>query len=367
MTEEFDAFLGFDFQSTVLQVLGIVLLGIALEWGLRYAHRRAEREGWIRTSMALRTMFWLPIFWCTLLVALLILEGFSEVSAVRRVGRVLVQSLLVISIAIYLARVMVKWVRLVTSKQAVASSSIFNYLINAFAVLIVLMAVLFTFNVSVPVIILTFLGSTLGLSVALREPLSNLFAGLVLTASGRISPGDFIRLPSGQQGRVTDIEWDVTLIRQLNEGHIIVPNSIMSQAEIINFDWMDSEYVLPVDLGVDYDSDLDQVEHVTIEVADNVLRQIYDGVLLAPSYIWYKSFEDSDIQFTVYLRCRKFGDNQKVKHEFLKQINKRYAQEGIVMPYPTFALQTQNKDELIKGAKPERDTPTHAQDKDING
>jgi len=31
MTEEFDALLGFDFQSTVLQVLGIVLLGIALE------------------------------------------------------------------------------------------------------------------------------------------------------------------------------------------------------------------------------------------------------------------------------------------------------------------------------------------------
>ena len=300
-------------------------------------------------------------------MALSILEGFSEVSAVRQAGRTLVQALLIISIAIVIARVMVKWVRLVTSKQAVASSSIFNYLINGFAVLFVLMAVLYSFKVSVPIIILTFLGSTLGLSVALREPLSNLFAGLVLTASGRVSPGDFIRLPSGKQGRVTDIEWDVTLIRQRNEGHIIVPNSIMTQAEIINFDWMDSEYMLQMDIGVDYESDLDQVERVTIEVADNVIRQFYDGALLAPSYIWYKSLDDSDIQFTVYLRCRKFEDNIRIKHEFLKQINKRYAQEGIVMPYPTFSLQTQSEDELVPGKKPERDTPAGAKDKDIDG
>jgi len=365
MTEEFDALLGFDLQSIVIQILGIVVLGIALEWGVRFAQRRADREGWIRTSMVLRTMFWLPIFWCTLFVALLILEEFSEVSAVRSVGRVMVQALLIISIAVVLARIMVKWVRLVTSKQAVASSSIFNYLINGFAVVIVLMAVLYTLNVSVPIIIVAFLGSTLGLSVALREPLSNLFAGLVLTASGRISPGNFIRLPSGQQGRVMDIEWDVTLIRQLNEGHIIVPNTIMTQAEIINFDWMNSEYVLPVDLGVDYGSDLDQVERVTIEVADNVLRQIYDGVVLAPSYIWYKSFDDSDIRLTVYLRCRNFGDNIKIKHEFLKQINRRYAQEGIVMPFPTFALQPQIDDEPADKGDKKLDTPANANDKDV--
>jgi len=367
MTEEFDALLGFDLLGTAFQVIGIIVLGIALEWGVRFAQRRADHKGWIRTSMVLHALFWLPIFWCMLFVALSILEGFSEVSAARRVGRSLVQALLIISIAFVIARVMVRWVKLMTSKQSLASSSIVNYLINGFAVLIVLMAVLYTFNVSVPIIILTFLGSTLGLSVALREPLSNLFAGLVLTASGRISPGDFIRLPSGKQGRVTDIEWDVTLIRQRNEGHIIVPNSIMTQAEIINFDWMDSEYMLQIDIGVDYESDLDQVERVTIEVADNVIRRFYDGALLAPSYIWYKSLDDSDIQFTVYLRCRKFEDNIRIKHEFLKQINKRYAQEGIVMPYPTFALQTQNEDELIKGAKPERDTPAGAQDKDIDG
>jgi len=368
MTEEFDALLSFDLLSTVLQVLGIVFLGIALEWGVRFAQRRADSKGWTRMSMVLRTMFWLPIFWCTLFVALRILEEFSEVSVIRQVGRSLVQALLIVSIAFVIARIMVKWVRLLTSKQALASSSIFNYLINGFAVLIVLMAVLYTLKVSIPVIIVTFLGSTLGLSFALREPLSNLFAGLVLTASGRVSPGDFIRLPSGQQGRVVDIEWDITLIRQLNEGHIIVPNSIMTQAEIINFDWMNSEYVLPVDLGVEYGSDLDQVERVTIEVADDVLRQVGDGVLLAPSYIWYKSFGDSDIQFTVYLRCREFGDNPKVKHEFLKQIDKRYAQEEIVMPYPTFALQMQAEDELINNSRNiEPDTHAGAKDKDSKG
>ena len=346
MTEEFDALQGFDLITTLILVLGIVLLGIAIELGLRYTRRWTENRGWLRTSVILQAFSWQPVLWCILYAVSVILVSFSEVSEIRQVGQGLVQSLLLISITIVFVRILIGWVKMLTAKRASASSSIVNYLINGVAILIVVMVVLYTLQVSVTLILVTVLGSTLGLSFALREPLSNLFAGLVLTASQRFSPGDYIRLPSGEKGRVLDIEWDVTLIHQVKGSEIIMPNSLMTQAEIINFDHPNSEFLQEVNVGVSYDSDLDHVEAVTIEVADEVIRKINSGELVAPSYIRYKSFSDSDIKLTVYLHCPDFGDRIRVQHEFIKQLHKRYAQEGIDMPYPTLELHTSSDNQI---------------------
>ena len=131
--------------------------------------------------------------------------------------------------------------------------------------LIVILVILNALGVSVTLIAAAILGSIIWLSFVLREPISNLFAGFVLTASQRLSPGDYIRLPSGAEGWVVDIEWDVTVIRKFDESQIIMPNSMMRDAEIVNFDRPSSEYLLQMDVGVSYDSDLAHVERVTLE------------------------------------------------------------------------------------------------------
>lgn len=344
MTEEFDALQGFDIFSTTTLVIGALVLGVVLEWGLRFAKRWTGSKGWSLTSVILQAFYWQPLFWCVLVAASAILASFSEFSATRQVGRGVIWALLLISITIVFVRIMTGWVKILVDRRSSVSASIVNYLINGVAVLIVLLVVLYILNVSVPLIVAALLGSMLGLSFALREPLSNLFAGLVLTASQRLAPGDFIRLPSGEKGQVKDIQWDVTLIHQIRGSQIIMPNSQMTQAEIINFDRPNTEFLLEVNVGVSYDSDLDRVEAVTIEVADDVLRRVHGGVLLAPSYTRYKTFGDSDIGFTVYLRCKDFVDRILVQHEFIKQLHKRYAQEGIEMPFPTLRLHSSNEE-----------------------
>lgn len=351
MTEEFDALQGFDLLGTIILVLGIILLGIALEFGLRLIRRWTESKDWLRTGVILQAFYWQPIFWCALYAVSIILISFSEVSVIRQVGQGLVQSLLLISITIVFVRILTGWVKMLTAQRASASSSIVNYLINGAAILIVAIVVLYTLQVSVTLILITVFGSTLGLSFALREPLSNLFAGLILTASQRLTPGDFIRLPSGEKGRVVDIQWDVTLIHQERDSEIIMPNSLMTQAEIINFDRPDSEFWEEVKVGVSYDSDLDQVELVTIEVADEVIRQVNDGNLVAPSYLRYKQFGDSDIKFTVFLRCPNFSDRHQIKHEFINQLHKRYALEGIEMPFPTLELHATSENHITNRQK----------------
>jgi small-conductance mechanosensitive channel len=345
MTEEFDALLSFNPTNTIYLIIGILILGIVLELVLRFIERWAISKNRSLAGVILRSLHWQPLLWCVLFAIFLILASFSEVSVERQRGLEILWSLLLISVTIVGVRIMTGWVRLLTAQKPSASVSVLNYLVNTVAIVIVVMVILFTLNIPTPLLIITFLGSTLGLSLALREPLANLFAGVVLTVSQRLSPGDYVRLPSGEEGRVIDIEWDVTSIQQLSKSQIIVPNSFLTKAELINFDHPSSEYELKVQFGVSYDSDLEHVEQVTTQVADNVLRSIEDGSLAAPSYIRFKSFDDSDIKLAVYLRCQNFADRNRVKHEFIKQIHNRYKLEGIEMPFPVLELHSPSKNQ----------------------
>jgi small-conductance mechanosensitive channel len=319
----------------------VLLLGIVLELVLRFLERRAVSKERRLVGVFLNALHWQPLFWCVWYLVMLLLANLSDVSIARQRGLDILWSILLISITIVAVRIMTGWVRLLTAQKPSASVSVLNYLVNGAAVVIVVIVILYTLNVPTPLLFITFLGSTLGLSLALREPLSNLFAGVVLTVSQRLSPGDNVRLASGEMGRVEDIEWDVTSIRQMNETQqIIVPNSFLTKAEIINFDHPSSEFMLKVQVGVSYDSDLEKVERVTLQVADKVLRDVGDGSLAAPSYLRYKSFAESDIKFAVYLRCQNYAERNLIKHEFIKQLHQRYQVEGIEMPFPALELHT---------------------------
>lgn len=352
MTEEFDALLRFDPLRAIAFAVGVLLLGIVLELVLRYLERRAVSKKRYRTGVVLSALHWQPLFWCAWYVVFLILTSFSDVSVERQRGLDILWSLLLISITIIAVRIMTGWVKMISAQKPSASVSVLTYLVNGVAIVIVVMVVLYALNIPTPLLAITFLGSTLGLSLALREPISNLFAGVVLTVSQRLNPGDFVRLPSGEEGRVMDIEWDVTSIRQASDSQIIVPNSFLTKAEIINFDRPSSEYELKIQVGVSYDSDLEKVERVTIQVADQVLREVGDGSLIAPSYIRYKSFDESDIKLAVYLRCQNFAERNKVRHEFIKQLHSRYQVEGIVMPFPALELHSPSESNLKTSSFP---------------
>ncbi|MEZ5320189.1 MAG: mechanosensitive ion channel family protein [Vicinamibacterales bacterium] len=116
--------------------------------------------------------------------------------------------------------------------------------------------------------ILTALGvGGLAVALALQEPLSNLFAGLFISLAGQIRVGDYIKLQSGEEGYVIDLDWRATRVRMLANNVIIVPNSKLSQAIVTNYGLPENEMSVLVQVGVEHASDLEKVERVTVEVA----------------------------------------------------------------------------------------------------
>jgi len=359
MAEEFDALQISDPLTSLGLALAVLLLGILLEAGLRFAQRWVAARNKPLAGLVLGALCWQPLFWSILIAAAGLLTGLSDVSVARQRGLDLVWGLLIISLTIIVVRILAGWFKMRVAPRDEASISILNYLINGLAVVVVLIVALYAFSVPMTLQLVTLGGSALGLSLALREPLANLFAGIVLTASDRLRPGEFVQLPSGKEGYILDIGWDVTSIQQLRNSLIIVPNSAMNQAEIINLDRLDQGFEIEVNIGVSYDSDLAEVERVTVEVAEGVLRELGGGSPASPPYVEYQDFRDSDILFTVYLTC-PVADRFQVRHAFLKRLHLRYQEEGIEIPRPGRILSTQPDEPLRVVLGDPEDAPARA-------
>jgi small-conductance mechanosensitive channel len=79
---------------------------------------------------------------------------------------------------------------------------------------------------------------------------------------------------------------------------------------------------------------LKRVEHVTVDVAREALRDVEGGIREFEPFIRFHTFGESSIDFSVILRVREFTDRYLVTHEFIKRLKTRYEQEGIEIPFP---------------------------------
>jgi len=214
------------------------------------------------------------------------------------------------------------------------SISIFTNLTRFIVMSIGLLILLQYFGISITPV-LTALGvGGIAVALALQDTLSNVFAGIHILMSRQIKPGDYIKLDSGEEGFVDDITWRTTSIRMMSNNMILVPNLRLASAIVTNHEIPEHEMSVLVSVGVSYSSDLDQVEKIVIEVAQEVLRDTPGGVPDFEPLLRYSSFSESSIDFYVVLKTKSFTEQYALKHEFIKRLHRRFGQEGIEIPFP---------------------------------
>jgi len=201
-----------------------------------------------------------------------------------------------------------------------------------------LLIVLDGLGISITPIMATLGVGGLSAALALQDTLANLFAGINIIVNRLLQIGDYIKLASGEEGYVADINWRMTKVRMLDNNIILIPNSKLTQTNLTNYCFPDKSLVVKVEVGVHYKSDLEKVERITCEVAKEVMRQTSGGVPEFEPSIRYHTFGDFSIQFTAVLRAKEFADQYLVKHEFIKRLHERYKKEGISIPYPVMTI-----------------------------
>jgi len=314
----------------------------------KYIHIRlkkiAEKTTWEIDNIILDAIDSSLVFWFILFGCYFSINQLPFDNSLTRLLTNLISISIVLSISIAISNISVKLLELFASNtKSFPSTTMFSNLIR---IVIISMGLIIIFqNIGISIApVLTALGvGGLAISLALKDTLSDLFAGLHILLSRKVIPGDLVELDTLQRGIIENITWRNTTIRDRTNNMLVVPNSKLSTAIITNFDVPVKHLTARISCGVSYDSDLDFVEGVVLDVAKEVIKDVEGANKDYKPGITFLSFGESSIDFKVFLGAKDYSGQWLVTHEFIKRLHKRFKKEGIEIPYPIRTIYNKNE------------------------
>ena len=165
---------------------------------------------------------------------------------------------------------------------------------------------------------------------AAKDTLANLFSGLFILADSPYQIGDYINLDSGERGMVTGIGMRSTRLLTRGDVEITVPNAVIANAKITNESGGPYEKMrVEVAAGAAYGSDVDQVCAVLQEIGEQHEATCADP---APR-VRMRMFGASSLDFELLVWIDQPADRGRIVHELLMEVYRRFAAEGIEIPY----------------------------------
>ena len=215
-----------------------------------------------------------------------------------------------------------------------SSRLLISLVIRATIFAIAFMMILDAAGISITPLLASLGVGSVAVALALQDTLSNLFSGFYLLADKPFEVGNFVEIDQGIQGYVTKVGWRSTHIRQLTNNTIVVPNSKVASATLINYDLTDRQSGMLIPCGVAYESDLEKVEKVCLQVANELSASASYGVKDFEPKVRFNEFGDSSINFNVVIRVDKYDNHFELRHEFIKRLHKAFNENGIEIPFP---------------------------------
>jgi small-conductance mechanosensitive channel len=351
-------------------VLLSILLGFLARWQfLTRLGRYAERTPWAADTAIIASMRWpLPV-WCLLGGLYAAMRIVSVPPLLARSAQKTLLAALVLSVSFWAASLLGRLLELrgarVDGVRAASSTGVVRTLVKIAVLAVGTLVLLGLLGISVTPLLTTMGLGGLAVAFGLRETLANLIAGMNFTLAGNINLGDFVKLGSGEEGYVEDIQWRVTRIRTLFHTVVVIPNRQLAETIVTNYHQPSADVAIVIPVGVHAASDLEQVERVTCQVGRQIMKTIPGAVPEFEPLVRYRAFGDSTIDFDVILRLRTYPDILLVRHEFIKALVRAFAAEGIVIPFPVRALNLEQeragaaRGMLSAGAPPESSFEEH--------
>lgn len=220
------------------------------------------------------------------------------------------------------------------NESTVSLTSLFEYLTKVLIFSIGFLIIIQSIGLEITALITAFGVGSLSIGLAFQNTLSNLISGVNIIVSRKIRPGDYIKLKDGEEGYVVDVELKYTVIQDIYNNIIVIPNSQLIDASFKNYSLKDESILLTIKVAVSYESDLEKVEKVTLATAKNILETVKGGDAEFEPFMRYEKFDYFAINLIVYLQIKEYYDRFLVTHEFIKKLSQVYKQENIKMPFP---------------------------------
>lgn len=168
-----------------------------------------------------------------------------------------------------------------------------------------------------------------GVLFILRDALANLAAGFYVLIDKPIKIGNYIKIDSGEEGYVLDIDWRATRIKTLENNILIVPNSKLITASITNFHLLDTKMSITIPILVKYNVDPEMVERVLLEILNDAKNNICGICKMDEPVVRLKNFGEFGLEFIMNCSIEEHNEQWRINHELRKLILVGFRRKGI--------------------------------------
>jgi small conductance mechanosensitive channel len=171
--------------------------------------------------------------------------------------------------------------------------------------------------------------------LAAQNTLGNLIAGISLLLYRPFNVGDRLQVtaPTGlETGEVESLNLGYTILKTDDNRRVVVPNSVMASQTTVNLSGEDPRVLCSVVFGIGCDSDIDRARGILLELARaHPKTRSVDGCPVTQA-------GPAGVMLTLGAWCGNAEDAFVLKSFLLEEARKRFAREGIELPFPRMTV-----------------------------
>jgi small-conductance mechanosensitive channel len=231
----------FTWHDVVIPVAVFLATLIATVWlrqvGYSALRRWMEKIQWQGDELLLQALRGPSILWCLLISAGLAVAVSDLSKRWKNDSANGLWTLLILSLALTALNLAGKFIPFYLERWRLPQNivTISRNIARIIILVVAGLTLLDVWGVPTSPILLVIAIAALAALLASRGALPNLFAWFQLSATGHIKVGDYIKLETGEEGYVIEMEWRNTKIKALDESTVLIPNSKLMHSTVINY------------------------------------------------------------------------------------------------------------------------------------
>lgn len=175
----------------------------------------------------------------------------------------------------------------------------------------------------------------IGIGLGLQNVFKDFVSGIIILLEGTVKAGDLVEI-DGWVVKVKEVSLRTSRVVTREDNVVIIPNHKFIEEKVINWTHNATPSRFELNVGVDYASNIRQVERVLIECA----RQHGDLLQTDPQrpYVRLMNFGSSSLDFQLIFWSNNMFRVESVKSELRFAIVDAFQEQGITIPFTQVVL-----------------------------
>lgn len=203
--------------------------------------------------------------------------------------------------------------------------TIFKYIAVVLAVAISLQIV----GIDITVLLAGSAALLVGVGFGLQNLFGDVTSGIILLFDSTIKVNDVIEV-DGIVGRVEKINLRTTSIITREDNYIIMPNSVITNNNLINWTYSNISSRFRIDVGVDYSSDVKLV----MELMEKAVKAQKEVLISPAPVVRFEEYADSSLNFSVFFWCDEVFRVEIIKSQIRVRLYEYFKENNVEIPFP---------------------------------